>query len=73
MKLYHWIGLGILTLVSVVAELTAPHDPGHAEHWWSSIPAFYAIYGFIGCVAIIVISKALGKLLLQKKEDYYDA
>jgi hypothetical protein len=43
-----------------------------AHHWWEKIPGFYVFFGFAGCVAIILISKALGKLLLQKKEDYYD-
>ncbi len=37
------------------------------ESW----PGFYAVFGFIACVAIIVISKLLG-YLLKRKEDYYD-
>ncbi len=34
-------------------------------------PGFYAAFGFIACVAIIIISKLLG-YLLKRKEDYYD-
>ncbi|MCD5412429.1 hypothetical protein M1M87_00555 [Thermodesulfovibrionales bacterium] len=37
------------------------------------VPAFYALFGFISCILIIVIAKALGhKWLLRRKEDYYD-
>ena len=44
----------------------------HAHFWWEEIPAFSAIYGFVGCVIIIIASKALGHLWLQKEEDYYE-
>ncbi len=36
------------------------------------IPAFYALYGFLGCALIVAISKIAGKVFLQKREDYYD-
>lgn len=67
MKTTHWILLGFLTVISFIAELT--QDP---HHWWEQIPGFYIIFGFVGCVVIILVSKALGKLFLQKEEDYYD-
>lgn len=44
----------------------------HVHFWWEEIPAFSAIYGFVGCVIIIVVSKALGHHWLQKEEDYYE-
>ncbi len=44
----------------------------HVHFWWEEIPAFGAIYGFVGCVIIIVVSKALGHHWLQKEEDYYE-
>jgi hypothetical protein len=46
-----------------------------AEHplfWWEHIPAVDAAFGFIGCIAIVLVSKALGHYWLQKDEDYYD-
>lgn len=70
MKTWHWIALGLVTAITVGLQLFGPENPhGHA---WDAIPAFYAIFGFMGCVLIIVVSKALGKAALQKKEDYYD-
>jgi len=35
------------------------------------VPGFYALFGFIACVAIILISKVLG-YVLKRPEDYYD-
>lgn len=43
----------------------------HIYHDWENIPAFYAIYGFVGCVILVLIAKAMRKILM-KKEDYYD-
>ncbi|MHC1635176.1 MAG: hypothetical protein ACXQTS_00940 [Candidatus Methanospirareceae archaeon] len=42
------------------------------EFLWEKIPAFYALFGFIGCIILIVVSKALGHYWLQKEEDYYE-
>lgn len=72
MKRYHWIALAVLAVGAFTTELMIPHDPEHAAHWWNSIPGFYALFGFVGCVAIIVISKWIGKILLQRKEGYYE-
>ena len=72
MKRWHWILLWFVVGVSVVVELLMPHDADYAAHWWSGIPAFYALFGFVGCVVIILFSKALGKWFLQQGEDYYD-
>jgi len=44
----------------------------HPHFWWEEIPVFSAVYGFVGCVVIIVASKALGHRWLQKEEDYYE-
>jgi len=43
-----------------------------AHHTWEEIPGFYAWYGGLGCAAIVIVSKALGRWLLQKPEGWYD-
>lgn len=70
MKTWHWITLGILILISLILEFTylAEYD----SHWWNAIPGFYMIWGFLGCVAIIYVSKWLGKLFIFRHEQYYD-
>lgn len=72
MKKWHWIALGVLTIISIVVELTIVSGGEHGAHWWSVIPLFYILFGFIGCIVIVFFSKTLGKIFLQKKEDYYD-
>lgn len=44
----------------------------HPHYGWENLFGSYAIFGFLSCVAIIIVSKVLGKLFLQKPEDYYD-
>ncbi len=35
------------------------------------IPGFYAIYGFIGCVVLVLVAKQMRKVVMRD-EDYYD-
>ena len=46
--------------------------PEHPHFWWEQIPVFDAIFGFLGCIVIVLGSKALGHRGIQKDEDYYD-
>ncbi len=46
---------------------------GHPHVWFEWIPAWGSIYGLASCVAIIVVSKLLGKVWLMRREDYYDS
>jgi hypothetical protein len=71
MKTWHWIALGLLTVISLVLEFTYLAD--YDAHWWNQIPGFYIIWGFLGCVAIIYVSKWLGKLFIFRNEQYYDS
>lgn len=46
--------------------------PEHPHFWWEKIPVFDAIFGFLGCIVIVLGSRALGHHGIQKDEDYYD-
>jgi hypothetical protein len=65
-KSWHRVGLAVATLASLVAGFF-----GEAHGPWGSIPLFWGGFGFAGCVLIIVISKAIGRHLLTRSEDYY--
>jgi hypothetical protein len=39
--------------------------------WFSDLPGYWAVFGLVSCVIIIVVSKWLGHKFLQKPEDYY--
>lgn len=69
MKKWHWILLAVATAASLVVEFTMHHD---ANHWWSSIPMFWIIFGFVGCSLIIVFAKVVLTPVIYKKEDYYN-
>ncbi len=53
----------------VIADVVMPS--GYDRFAWERIGGFGAFYGFVSCVLIIVVSKALGYLLLYRDEDYY--
>ena len=58
----------------VLALLVLPDFFLHKHTLFSSVegwPGFYALFGFISCVVIILVSKLLSYILKQK-EDYYD-
>ncbi len=38
----------------------------------NTILAFWSVFGFVSCVAIIFISKWYGHLGIMTREDYYD-
>ena len=43
----------------------------HVAHGWESITGFYAIFGFVACVMLVLIANQMRKILMRK-EDYYD-
>ncbi len=43
----------------------------HIGFDWEKIPAFYAIYGFVACVLLVLIAKKMRNVVMRK-EDYYD-
>jgi len=44
----------------------------HFIHPWEGLLGFYAVYGFVGCVLLVIISKWM-RLFLMRDEDYYES
>ena len=42
----------------------------HTTHAWEDFTGFYAIFGFVAYVTIVLTAKQLRKIL-KRKEDYY--
>ena len=61
-----YIVLGLLVVIDFVIPRHQPH------FFWDKIPGFSALYGFIACSMIVVVSKWVGKKWLMKPDDYYD-
>jgi len=55
---------GVLFLADFVAHR-------HTTHPWEGITGFYAFYGFVACVVLVLIAKEMRKVFMRK-EDYYD-
>lgn len=43
----------------------------HTTYEWEQLPGFYAIFGFVAFVLLVVVAKLMRKLLMRR-EDYYD-
>ena len=65
LKIGFYIFLGLLVLPDFFMH---KHSNFSSLETW---PGFYAVFGFISCVVIILVSKLLG-FALKKSEDYYD-
>ena len=44
----------------------------HIVHPWEELWGFYAIYGFVACVVLVLVAKQMRKLLMRG-EDYYES
>jgi hypothetical protein len=56
-------------VVLLIAEFFVhkhPHFPW--EKWWG----FYAVYGFVACVLLVLAAKYILRPLVKRPEDYYD-
>jgi len=71
MKRSFYVGLAALAFAELAVPRLFETDPAH--FWFEDIPGWGSIYGLISCVAIIVVSKLLGKLWLARRENYYDS
>ncbi|OUR87271.1 hypothetical protein A9Q81_26600 [Gammaproteobacteria bacterium 42_54_T18] len=44
----------------------------HVAHSWESLWGFYPIYGFVGCVVLVLVATWM-RTFLMRDEDYYDS
>ncbi len=69
-KLWFYVGLVVVVAAEIVLPLVFHGGDHHFP--FESWPAWGSLYGLISCVAIIVLSKLIGKAWLMRSEDYYD-
>ncbi len=57
-----------LCLLLLLLDLTnLRHGTHPIDGWWS----FYGLFGFVACVALVLVAKQLRRWLMRN-EDYYD-
>jgi len=59
-----------LDIVNLVQGWLGTSELRHAERSWEGLPGFYAFYGFVGCVFLVLVAKGMRKFLMRD-EDYY--
>ncbi|OPX20331.1 MAG: hypothetical protein BZ151_04530 [Desulfobacca sp. 4484_104] len=67
-KRFFWIFYFVLVLLLVLDLLL----PKHAIFPWEDWPQFYAAFGFVSFVALVLAAKYVLRPLVMRKEEYYD-
>lgn len=58
-----------LSLLALLAAEFFIH--AHPEFPWEAWPGFFAVYGFVSCVALIFVAKLI-RIFVKREEDYYE-
>jgi hypothetical protein len=62
----------VLAVLVVIDAIPALVDKEHAHTEAEHFPGFWAAFGFVGCVVLILLSKWFGHVGIMTREDYYD-
>jgi len=62
-----YVLIGVCALLFLADALYHKHVELEIENWFG----FYGIYGFVGCVFLVLAAKAMRKVVMRG-EDYYD-
>ncbi|MCF8061934.1 MAG: hypothetical protein K9M82_05410 [Deltaproteobacteria bacterium] len=57
-------GLGVLLIADLFVHK-------HGEFYWENVPGFFAAYGYVSCVLLVLVAKVLRRLI-RRDENYYD-
>ena len=60
-----WASLALLLVLELFVHK-------HASFAWEEWFGFYAIYGFVSCVLLVLVAKYILRPFVKRKEDYYD-
>jgi len=44
----------------------------HTSMPWEEWPGFYAVYGLVACVILVLVAKYVLRPIVMRREDYYD-
>jgi len=66
------VGLAVLAALVVADAVPAIVDKEHAHTAAEHLVAFWAAFGLLGCLLLVLCAKGLGRLGISAREDYYD-
>jgi hypothetical protein len=58
-------------VIAAAADAWFLGGENHGEFWWSQVYGFFALFGFIGCLAIVLLGDLILGPWLQRKQNYY--
>ena len=64
-----WIVAGVVGVLAIALSFVPFEKHGG---FWEFIPGWWAVFGGLGCAVIVLVSKWLGAVLLQKPENWYE-
>ncbi|MEA3361974.1 MAG: hypothetical protein U9Q61_01665 [Thermodesulfobacteriota bacterium] len=64
-----WLFLAYLAFALVFDFFADRH---HAHFWGDHLVGFWAVFGLVGCLAMIVFCKGLSHVWLERDKDHYD-
>lgn len=70
LKTVVYVCYAVLALLVLADLLFVDKEHAHTkpEHWFG----FWAVFGFVGCAVIVLVSKWFGHTGIMTREDYYD-
>jgi membrane protein implicated in regulation of membrane protease activity len=63
------VGIALAILADLVLKATATSE---AKLWGGELVGYWAAFGFVWYLIIVVFSKLLGRYWLERREDYYE-
>lgn len=66
-----YVACGLLVLTDIMFALL--HFDKHPHFRWEEWPGFYAVYGFVACVLLVLVSKYILRPAVMRSENYYDS
>ena len=70
-RLFWWIYFLSMGLSLILHPLLLRSDKLHHHFSFQYLPEFFAVFGFVGCMALILIAKGMG-IFISADEDYYE-
>jgi hypothetical protein len=66
------VSLAALAVLIALDAIPAVVAKEHAHTAAEQLPGFWAVFGLLGCLVLVVFAKSFGQLGISKREDYYD-
>lgn len=62
--------LALIAVILFIIDFFIPNTEAHFHY--ENFPAFYAVYGFIAFILLVLIAKYVLRPIVYRKEDFYE-